>query len=100
MLMQERLEEYGQDNLIAAEKTQGIGSVEKAAIQRLEELSANGLEKLMKEKQLDAIVTPDTTASAFSPSPATPPSLCLRGTPRRGSPSAYASADCRGTSQG
>jgi amidase len=65
MLLQERLEEYGQDNLIAAEKTEGIGSVERAAIQRLEELSANGLEKLMKEKQLDAIVAPNSAASSL-----------------------------------
>jgi amidase len=83
MLLQERLEDFGQGNLIAAEKTQGIGSVERAAIQRLEELSANGLEKLMKDKQLDAIVTPDTSASSL---------LAIAGHPAIVVPAGYAEA--------
>ncbi|XP_047065470.1 probable amidase At4g34880 [Lolium rigidum] len=81
--VEERLEDFGQGNLIAAEKTQGIGSVERAAIQRLEELSANGLEKLMKEKQLDAIVTPDTSASSL---------LAIAGHPAIVVPAGYAEA--------
>ena len=65
MLLQERLKDFGQDDLIAAEKTIGIGPVERAAIQRLKELSAEGLEKLIKERQLDAILTPDYSASSL-----------------------------------
>jgi amidase len=65
MLLQERLKDFGQRNLISAENTHGIGSVERAAIRRLEELSANGLERLMKEQELDAIVTPNSSASSL-----------------------------------
>jgi len=54
LVLQERLKDFGQPNLIAAEKTNGIGTRERAAIQRLKEISTNGLEKLMKEHQLDA----------------------------------------------
>jgi len=63
--VEERMKDFGQANLIAAENTNGIGSVEKAAIRRLKELSANGLEKLMKEKRLDAIVVPNNDASGL-----------------------------------
>ena len=57
------MKDFGQANLIAAENTNGIGSVERAAIRRLKELSADGLEKLMKEQRLDAIVAPNNDAS-------------------------------------
>lgn len=60
--MQEKMKEYGQDRFFAAENTTGIGPQERAAIRQLNELSVNGLEKLMKEQQLDAIVTPDAGA--------------------------------------
>ncbi|KAF0892416.1 hypothetical protein E2562_015478 [Oryza meyeriana var. granulata] len=63
--MEERLQDFGQPRMIAAERTNGIGSVEKAAIQRLNELSADGLEKLMEKYQLDAIVTPNSEASGL-----------------------------------
>ncbi|CAL5052483.1 unnamed protein product [Urochloa decumbens] len=56
--VEERLKDFGQANFIAAEKTNGIGTRERAAIRRLKEISANGLEKLMKEHRLDAIVVP------------------------------------------
>lgn len=61
--MQERLKDFGQKTLILAQSTNGIGHVERAQIRRLKELSANGLEKLMKEHQLDAIVAPEHHAS-------------------------------------
>ncbi|XP_044318190.1 probable amidase At4g34880 [Triticum aestivum] len=51
---QERMKDFGQDGLIAAQNTKDIDPVEREAIQRLKELSANGLEKLMKEHQLNA----------------------------------------------
>lgn len=63
--VEERLQDFGQPDLIAAQKTNGIGPVEKAAIQRLNELSADGLENLMRMHQLDAIVTPNSDASSF-----------------------------------
>ena len=59
------MKDFGQDDLIAAQNTSGIGPVERVAIRRLKELSANGLEKLMKEHQLDAIVTPGSDASSL-----------------------------------
>lgn len=64
-MLQERLQDFGQPDLIAAQKTNGIGPVEKAAIQRLNELSADGLENLMRMHQLDAIITPNSDASSF-----------------------------------
>uniref|UniRef100_A0A0D9ZH62 Amidase domain-containing protein n=1 Tax=Oryza glumipatula TaxID=40148 RepID=A0A0D9ZH62_9ORYZ len=63
--VEERLQDFGQPDLIAAQKTNGIGPVEKTAIQRLNELSADGLENLMRMHQLDAIVTPNSDASSF-----------------------------------
>jgi amidase len=64
-LLQERLKDFGQEDLIAAENTHGIGPVERDAIRRLKELSTGGLERMMKERQLDAIVTPDSSASSL-----------------------------------
>uniref|UniRef100_A0A8I6XB90 Amidase domain-containing protein n=2 Tax=Hordeum vulgare subsp. vulgare TaxID=112509 RepID=A0A8I6XB90_HORVV len=63
--VEERMKDFGQDDLIAAQNTTGIGPVERVAIRRLKELSANGLQKLMKERQLDAIVTPSSDASSL-----------------------------------
>ena len=54
---QEKVEEWGQELFLAAEATNGMGETEKAALQKMEDLSRNGLEKLMKEKELDAIVS-------------------------------------------
>ncbi|GJN32298.1 hypothetical protein PR202_gb20795 [Eleusine coracana subsp. coracana] len=61
--IEERLKDFGQPDLIAAEKTNGIGKVEREAIRRLNKLSTNGLEKLMKEHRLDAIVAANNNAS-------------------------------------
>lgn len=47
-----------------AENTTGIGAPEISSIRELNKLSANGLEKLMKELKLDAIVTPNDSASS------------------------------------
>jgi amidase len=99
--MQERLKDFGQPDLIAAEKTNGIGKTEREAIRRLRELSANGLEKLMKEHGLDAIVAPDNSASSV---------LAVGGHPgivvpdgydqKRGFPLPCASVGSRATSRG
>lgn len=61
---QEKVKEWGQDVFLAAEATNGIGEKEKAALQRMDELSRNGIEKLMKEKKLDAIVALGSTLSS------------------------------------
>ncbi|XP_062190261.1 probable amidase At4g34880 [Phragmites australis] len=62
--VEERLKDFGQPDLIAAEKTNGIGVAERAAIRRLDQLSTDGLEKLMNQHQLDAIVAPNSDASS------------------------------------
>ncbi|CAL5028571.1 unnamed protein product [Urochloa decumbens] len=62
--VEERLKEFGQLIFLVAENTTGIGAPERAAIQELNKLSAYGLEKLMKELKLDAIVTPNDSASS------------------------------------
>ncbi|KAF7005759.1 hypothetical protein CFC21_020861 [Triticum aestivum] len=61
--IEERLKDFGQQNLILAQNTNGIDRLERARIRWLKELSVNGLEKLMKEHQLDAIVAPEHYAS-------------------------------------
>ena len=48
-----------------AENTTGIGATERAAISRLNKLSADGLEKLMREHELDAVVTPNNDLSTL-----------------------------------
>lgn len=61
--MQERVVEFGQHVFIEAENTNGINSTVERAISNLAELCMEGLEKLMVEKEIDAIVTPDATVS-------------------------------------
>ncbi|MQL76401.1 hypothetical protein Taro_008787 [Colocasia esculenta] len=63
--VEERTEELGQEVFLAAQKTSGIGPVEEMAIAQMRSLSENGFEKLMKEHNLDAVVTPDATASSI-----------------------------------
>jgi amidase len=63
-----------------AENTTGIGATEKAAISRLNKLSADGLEKLMKEHELDAVVTPNNALS---------PVLAIGGMPGITVPAGY-----------
>ncbi|KAJ0242678.1 Amidase signature domain-containing protein [Hirschfeldia incana] len=53
----EKLKEWGQEVFLEAEATNGMSDKEKAALRTMEEFSRNGIEKLMKEKKLDAIVT-------------------------------------------
>ncbi|KAL7237403.1 hypothetical protein ACSBR2_003651 [Camellia fascicularis] len=54
----EKIGEYGQDLFLEAEKTNGMGELEKKALRNLTEASKNGLQKLMKDNMLDALVTP------------------------------------------
>lgn len=57
LAMQEKLKDYGQDILISAEATKGLGNEWKAAVSNLARLTKNGFEKLMKKNKLDALVT-------------------------------------------
>ncbi|XP_058731771.1 probable amidase At4g34880 [Vicia villosa] len=54
----EKLDEYGQDLMLEAEKTNGIGKAEKHALLNMTRWSRNGFEKVMKRNKLDAVVTP------------------------------------------
>ena len=65
LCMQERLKDFGQADLIVAEKTNGIDVAERAALRRLKELNTDGLEKTMKEHQLDAVMVANNDISAF-----------------------------------
>ncbi|CAK7329535.1 unnamed protein product [Dovyalis caffra] len=59
----ENLKMYGQELLIDSEKTNGLGEEEIKAVKRMERLSQEGFEKMMKENELDVMVTLGTTAS-------------------------------------
>ncbi|CAN7043925.1 unnamed protein product [Brassica rapa subsp. trilocularis] len=60
----EKVKEWGQEVFLEAETTNGMGDKEKAALLTMEEFSRNGIEKLMKENKLDAIVTYGSTLSS------------------------------------
>ncbi|XP_077231458.1 putative amidase At4g34880 [Tasmannia lanceolata] len=62
---QEKIDEFGQGVFLAAEATNGFGEAENKAIEKMKRLSRDGLERLMKEKKLDALVTPGADASAI-----------------------------------
>ncbi|CAH8306797.1 unnamed protein product [Eruca vesicaria subsp. sativa] len=53
----EKVKEWGEEVFLEAEATNGMGDKEKEALLSMKEVSRNGIEKLMKEKKLDAIVT-------------------------------------------
>lgn len=63
--MQEKIKEYGQDLLLSAEATDGIGKTEQAAILNLEKFTRDGFEKLMRKNNLDALVTPRSYVSTL-----------------------------------
>lgn len=48
---------------MAAEKTNGIGKLEKEALMNLTKASKYGFEKLMKDNKLDALITPYSDGS-------------------------------------
>ncbi|XP_030942314.1 probable amidase At4g34880 isoform X2 [Quercus lobata] len=60
----ERLD-YGQDLFIKAEKTNGIGNAEKAALVNLAKLTREGFVKLMTKNKLDALVTTGSSVSSI-----------------------------------
>ncbi|KAG9442591.1 hypothetical protein H6P81_018445 [Aristolochia fimbriata] len=55
---QEKTQEYGQDIFLAAQRTKGIGAAERHAQDNMVRLSKQGIEKLMAERNLDAVVAP------------------------------------------
>lgn len=61
----EKMNEYGQDLLEAAEKTNGIGAKEQEILSNLARLSRDGFEKLMKDENLDALVTYSNSAHSI-----------------------------------
>ena len=83
--MQEKLGEYGQDLFLEAEKTNGIGELEKEALQNLTRASKIGFERWMKKNELDALVTPLSYVS---------PVLAVGGYPGINVPAGY---DIEGT---
>ncbi|RHN42513.1 putative asparaginyl-tRNA synthase (glutamine-hydrolyzing) [Medicago truncatula] len=61
----EELDKYGQDIMLQAEKTNGIGSIQKEALLNMTRWSENGFEKLIKTNELDAVVTPFSSFSSI-----------------------------------
>ncbi|KAG9441875.1 hypothetical protein H6P81_017729 [Aristolochia fimbriata] len=56
--VEEKIKEWPQDIFANVERTNGIGEAERLALRKMERLSRNGIERLMEEKSLDAILTP------------------------------------------
>ncbi|XP_024989492.1 probable amidase At4g34880 [Cynara cardunculus var. scolymus] len=76
----EKLANFGQDIFLAAEATNGIGDLEKAAIANMAKLTRDGYEKMMAENHLDAVVTPGPNISLV---------LAIGGFPGISVPAAY-----------
>ncbi|KAL9244871.1 hypothetical protein vseg_018590 [Gypsophila vaccaria] len=60
---EEKTKEYGQEVFTSAEATNGINDKEKEALVTLEKWSRDGFEKIVKDNNLDAIVTPGSDIS-------------------------------------
>ncbi|KAH0638718.1 hypothetical protein KY285_035304 [Solanum tuberosum] len=54
----EKLKKYGQDIMLEAEKTNGIGKLEREALRNITKACKYGFEKMMKENKLDALMSP------------------------------------------
>ncbi|KAJ4832578.1 hypothetical protein Tsubulata_030779 [Turnera subulata] len=61
----EKIKEYGQGIFEEAESIKGFDASYKAALQNLTKISRDGFEKLMRKNKLDALVTPDSSASSI-----------------------------------
>jgi amidase len=83
-----------------SENTTGIGTQEKAIIRQLEELSENGVIKLMNQHRLDTILTPNSDATPSLPTLAFLALWCRQGMMSRVLRSAFAIAGSRVTSRG
>lgn len=62
---EEKTEEYGQERFEEAESADGFNDSYKAALRNLTKFSKDGFEKLMRKHKLDALVTPDASASSI-----------------------------------
>ncbi|KAG9442592.1 hypothetical protein H6P81_018446 [Aristolochia fimbriata] len=62
--VQEKTTLYGQETFLAAQGTKGMGAAERRALDIMAKLSKQGIEKLMAEKNLDAVVTPESRVSS------------------------------------
>ncbi|XP_049406332.1 probable amidase At4g34880 [Solanum stenotomum] len=54
----EKLKKYGQDIMLEAEKTNGIGKLEREALRNITKACKYGFKKMMKENKLDALMSP------------------------------------------
>lgn len=63
--VEERVADYGQQIFLDAQNTSGLGPAEQRAIAKMARFSQEGLERLMIEETLDAVVTPDSTITNF-----------------------------------
>ncbi|GJN20348.1 hypothetical protein PR202_gb07717 [Eleusine coracana subsp. coracana] len=79
--VEKRMAEFGQDYLLLSEATNGIGPTEEHAIAKLNKLCKKGLEKIMQDNQLDAIVAPGASAHSL---------LAIGGYPAITVPAGYA----------
>ncbi|MED6113761.1 hypothetical protein PIB30_073860 [Stylosanthes scabra] len=61
----EKIDEYGQDLMVEAQKTSGIGKQLNGALLNMTRLCKNGFEKLMRRNKLDAVVTPFSSFSSI-----------------------------------
>ncbi|KAJ3688829.1 hypothetical protein LUZ61_017993 [Rhynchospora tenuis] len=61
---EEKIKEYDQQQFLDSERTNGINSTVRNAISNMAQLSSRGIETLIREKRLDAIVTPDATVTS------------------------------------
>ncbi|KAF7810801.1 putative amidase [Senna tora] len=76
----EMIKEFGQEIFLASQATNGIGETEKAAIGNLETLTTQGFEKVMRDNELDALVTPGSVVA---------PVLAIGGFPGINVPAGY-----------
>ncbi|MCL7047149.1 hypothetical protein MKW94_001608 [Papaver nudicaule] len=59
----EKMDVFDQDALVMAESTSGMGKEQRDAVEKLEKLSRDGFMRMMMENKLDAMVSPDWSAS-------------------------------------
>nr|GMD07047.1 putative amidase C869.01 [Ipomoea batatas] len=76
----EMIEKYGQNILVEAEETRGIGRLEREALVNITKACKDGFEKLMKDNNLDALMSPGSDVASI---------LALGGYPGINVPAGY-----------
>lgn len=61
----EKIKEYGQYIMLKAEKTNGIGKLEREALRNITKACKYGFEKMMKENKLDALMSPGANIASL-----------------------------------